>query len=187
MCYTLQLSACLFCGGIRRKGEKNYHESHILQKSLRIFSEMVCIMYQKTLTLKWPIFEEEMQHVMQMTLESVCILKSEMGLLQAACRSYVFPHSATLCLLMGKFNQCTFRVIIDSKDLVMPSYSLPSGPFAFPLFPAPPPPRSRSVYAYFCNWLYPMEVCSVSLCLLRIHSRSLLGGYLVNYNKTSYR
>lgn len=47
ICYTLQLSPCLFWGGIRGKGEKNYNESHILLKSLRIFSEMMCIIYQK--------------------------------------------------------------------------------------------------------------------------------------------
>lgn len=43
MCCTIQLPAGLFRGGRGRKGEMSYNQSHIFLKSLRILSEMICI------------------------------------------------------------------------------------------------------------------------------------------------
>lgn len=43
---------------------------------------------------------------------SVGVFESELNLLQAAYRLFFKIHSVTLCLLIGAFNQFTFKVII---------------------------------------------------------------------------
>ena len=49
--------------------------------------------------------------------QSVCVPRSEVGLLETAYIGVLFCiHSASLCLLVGAFNSFTCKVIIDMYD-----------------------------------------------------------------------
>ena len=51
--------------------------------------------------------------------QSVCVPRSEVGLLQTAYIWVCFCiHSASLCLLVGAFNPFTLKIIIDMKVLI---------------------------------------------------------------------
>lgn len=109
-------------------------------------------------------------------LESMSIVRAEMGLLWAA-QSWVLYFY--LCLLIGAFNMFTFRVIIDMQALDTAILSFDFGYFVSPLFLFPSASLYVCILVVFSDQFFSLPFFYI-LCL---YSTFLLCGYPEAYIK----